>query len=110
MKNDIVQDLKALTFIDSKLLQKLIDATVYSINESVYETFKDDTSTVTEVDIGIGTLCIQCVNDELKFKFMPSAKLRDSIVETIKTGQNNLELKLEQSCVDKITAMYKEIL
>ena len=106
---NIIEDVATLTTINKKNLNKLVEVALYCINEAIEESLLDQ-KTVTDLDIGIGELHIQFVDNELKFKFIPNAKLREGAIDTIKGKQNNLELILEQNLVDKITNIYKEII
>lgn len=106
---NLVEDVATLTTINKKSLQKLLDIAVYCINETIEEDVLASNG-VSEIDLGIGELYIQYVNNELKFKFIPSAKLKEGIIDTIKGKQNNLEITLEKTLVDKITHTYKDII
>lgn len=106
---DIIEDVSLLTTINKRNLNKLIDVAQYCINEAIEESLIES-KTTSDINIGIGELHIQFLNNELKFKFIPSAKLREGIIDTIKGKQNSLELVLEHNLVDKITNVYKEII
>lgn len=106
---NLIEDVSTLTTINKRNLNKLIEVASYCINETIEEDLLDG-SNVSDIDIGIGELHIQYVDNELKFKFIPSAKLREEIIDTIKGKHNNLELVLDKNLVDKITNIYKEII
>ena len=109
MKTDIIDNVSTLTTINKRNLNKLIDIAIYSINDSIEESLLSQETTA-DLDIGIGELYIQFIENELKFKFIPSAKLRESIIDTIKNNHSSLEYVLENNLVDKITHIYKEII
>lgn len=62
-----------------------------------------------EINIGVGTLLISDDQDIVKYKFIPSESLEESINETLRTGKSPLELKLEKSLLNKIIKTYKDI-
>lgn len=64
----------------------------------------------TEMDIGIGTLLISDDEETVKYKFIPSKVLEESVNETIQNKKSPLELKLEKNLVNKILNTYKTIL
>lgn len=105
---NLINDVSALTSINEKLLNKIVDVVVYSINDSVAESILSKEN-VTQIDTGIGTLSILVNDNELKFKFVPSAKLRESIISTIKNEENTLTNTLETNIADRFTKLYKEI-
>ena len=105
---NLINDVAALTSINEKLLNKIVDVIVYSVNDSVAESIMNK-ETVTQIDTGIGTLSILVNDNELKFKFVPNAKLRESIISTIKNEENTLTNTLEINIADRFTKLYKEI-
>ncbi len=106
---NLVQDLSTLTTIPKKNLNRLIDVAIYSINETIAEDLLQGND-VSEVNIGLGNLYIQCSGNKLNFKFIPSAKLREEVINTIKNKENSLELTLEKNLIDRITNTYKDII
>lgn len=106
---ELVKDVASLTNISDKILNKLVDASIFSILETVVESVKNG-ETVSEVDIGIGSLSILVDGNSLKFKFIPNAKLREGVVDSIKQRENPMAVELDNSLVEKITNAYKEII
>ena len=105
----LIEDMSNLLNISTKLLSKMQDAIMYSINDAVKETVvKNDN--ICEGDVGIGDLVIGLYDNDLKFKFIPNAKLRESIISTVKNEENMLEIKLEESLANKLEKVYKEII
>ena len=90
-------------------MNKLLDASIFSVCESVVEALQNNESVV-ETDIGLGTLSILRNDNSLKFKFIPSAKLKGEVVNSIKQKENSLLLELEENLSNKILNTYKEII
>lgn len=105
----IIHDISTLSTINAKHLNKLVDLAEYAINEAVAEDMLAAVD-ISELDIGIGTLFIKAEGNDLKMKFVPSAKLKEQLIETIKNKHSNLEIKLEDTLASKIEYIYKEIL
>lgn len=109
MKYVLVDDVSNLLNVNQKMLNKIVDAVVYSVNDAVKEVVVQNES-ICEIDIGIGDLIIGIYDNDLKFKFIPNAKLRESVISTIKNEENMLETKLEENLASKLEKVYKEII
>lgn len=105
---NILEDISTLTSINKKALDKLSNVAIYCINDAVVESLITDNDTV-KVDIGIGELWLRLENDQVKYKFIPSAKFEESIVNTITNKSNLLEISIENSLKEKITNTYKDL-
>ena len=108
MKYTLIDDVSNLLNINQKMLNKILDAVVYSINDEMKEVIVNGES-ICEIDIGIGDLVIGIFDNDLKFKFIPNAKLRESVISTIKNEENMLEVRLEENLASKLEKVYKEI-
>ena len=108
MKIDLVNDLEILTTIQRKALVKLVNKSNYIICNAVTEMLLADED-LCEINIGIGTIMIKKIGNEIKYKFVPSAKLNSSIVEIFTEGSNPLSDVLELALKDKIENTYKEL-
>lgn len=106
---DTITDLSKITTIPNKTLEKLFTKMIYCISDAVYESWEQGNDTL-DLNIGIGTLSLKMTEDEVKYKFIPSEELSDAVKNTILNEQNLLEDKLEQSFVDKVTHLYKDLL
>lgn len=106
---DIIQDVSTITTIPKDALDKLVNKELWCICEAVKEgSLKNESPT--EMDIGIGTLLISDHEETVKYKFIPSKALEESVNETIQNKKSPLELKLEKNLVNKILNTYKTIL
>ena len=69
--NKLTEDLSVLTTIPEKHLEKIVDKIYYVISETVLEHLIEEKQ-VAEIDIGIGTLYIQLLENSIKYKFIPN--------------------------------------
>lgn len=109
MKYDIIKDTSTLTTVPEKTLRRLITKQVYCINDAVEE-MRQSGDNIVDLDIGLGTLSIGVINDNIYYKFIPSDELDVSVKSSILNEQNLLEDALEAALVDKLTNTYKDLL
>lgn len=107
--NKLAEEIETITTIPTSALNKLADRAIYCICEDINED-KINQNNITEIDINIGIITITRTEDSVKYKFTPSAKLNDDVVATITKGKNPLVKAVEDSLVDKITNVYKNLL
>lgn len=108
--NNLIKDLSVLTTIPELNLQKLCNLSTECISHSVVESVKEN-NPICEIDVGIGVILINIVpNEELMFKFIPSKKLQNSILETIESKESSLTLDVEDALKDKILYAYKNLI
>lgn len=65
---------------------------------------------LTECDIGIGTLLVEVVENQIQYKFIPTQKFERGLVESIVNKKNPLVVKLEESFANRIVKTYKDML
>lgn len=106
---DIIEDLSKITTISTNNLNKLIDKSMWCICDYIEELITSKNN-VLEINIGIGTLIISILDNQIKYKFIPNAKLENSIRETIINEYNPLKLTIEKTLVNKITNTYKDLI
>ena len=105
----LVEDLSKLTFINEARLEHLGKITASCICEEFTETILAE-KTIMDYDIEIGRLIIGIQNDEIKYKFIPSETLKNSLASSLKGKRNSLEVKVEKSLVSCIENTYKDLL
>lgn len=105
---DALRDLSTTTTIPYFTLRKLFDrlSTVISYNVGESRIEKDD---ICELDIGIGTLLVLVNSDEIKYKFIPSKKLSESVVTAVQDGKFELITDMEDSLRKKVMNTYKDL-
>lgn len=106
---DILKDVSVLSTIPEETLRRLNEKESYCICSAVEESLLSGEQ-ITEVDIGIGTLCIQHVGDSLQYRFVPSKGLEEEVKETYLSGKCCLSDKLDTALVKRITDAYKDII
>ncbi len=106
MNSSLKKDLSTLTTINESTLSKMTSKIVWCITDAVCKSvYARDDSTV--VDIGIGKLTIKFDNNQVRYKFVPSKELEESVANAVLTERNPLVDALESSLVDKMTNVYK---
>lgn len=105
----LIEDLSTITTIPVASLQKLANKASFCICNCVEETSLKNKS-LTEINIGIGTLIINVVDNNIQYKFVPNKKFEDSIRTTLIDKKNPLVEKAEDALVKKILQVYKNIL
>ena len=109
MKLNLKSNLSTLSTISESSLSKVIDEIIWCICDSIENTTIDE-DTTTEVDIGFGSLLINIVDNQIKYKFIPSKKFEQAILSTIIEGNNQLVNNLENSLTEKMLTIYKDLL
>lgn len=105
---NLLEDLSATSNIPLNLLQKLNQQSIWNICHGVEETILSGNNIAT-INIGIGTLYIGIIDDNIKYKFIPNTKLEDNLKTTILNNKCPLETKLEESFSNKIVKAYKDL-
>ncbi len=106
--NNVSEDVSILSTIPQDTINKLLKEVTWSICHSVEEDLLNN-NTLTKIDIGLGTLLISNEEDTIKYKFIPSSTLEDSVKETILSKKSPLESILEDTLIRKILHTYKDI-
>ena len=109
MAKKVTEGLSKLTTIDPKALDRLIDLGECVIVDSILEGIESRENPV-EIDVGIGTLTVQILDDSVRYRFSPSAKFGDDVGNAIRHGANPLDKKVESTLVDKFINTYKDLL
>lgn len=107
--NSVIEKEEILTTIPEKTLRRLVDIQEYIMNDMIEDTMTRG-ETETTIDVGFGNLIIRFDDNTLRFKFVPSAKFEESLVNTIVNKENVLKLTLEKTLVDRITHVYKDLI
>lgn len=105
----MINDLAKITTIPIFTLKKLCINIVLCICHNVLEHYLNK-EVDTTADIGIGKLNISIQENEILYKFIPSHKFEQLLLETIRTKQSPLITKAEQVLVTKVTNTYKELM
>lgn len=95
----------SLTTKDLDKLEKLVEI---SIIEAAVEA-KLAEENIAELDLGFGTLYIKC-DGEVKTKLVLADSFKERIVEYMKLNKSDLDAKLNEALVTRITHIYKDLL
>lgn len=103
---DIINDLATITTVPNSSLDKLVNKANWCISHCVNECMINDKDVV-EMDIGIGKLYIKLDNN-LKYKFIPSDNLSKCINDTIQNKKSPLICAAEESLSCRLRDTYKD--
>ena len=106
---NILNDCEKLTNVKQNTLSKLCTCANYSIVDNVKEQYWLDNNIV-DLDIGIGVLTIEIIDDSIKYHFRPSKELETGLVDSINDNFNPLEEKLSKNIDRYIYKSYKDML
>ena len=109
METNAIELVSKLTTIPEKNLIRLQDIYELVICDSVEDSLMsgDDFA---KIDLNFGTLDIKVEDNNLKFRFKPSAKFEEELIDTIVNKHNSLTHAIENSLVNKITQTYKDLM
>lgn len=102
-------DICAITTIPTASMQKLFNKISYCIANSVYEAFLGKKNSA-EIDIGFGHIIVNIEQNQLLYKFIPSPKLEKNIIDSIRQNKNPLDIKLEDTFINRILKTYKDMM
>lgn len=105
----MLEDLARITTIPVFTLKKLFNNLCLCICHKVLENYFEK-NLDTCVNIGIGKLSISLDNNSIFYKFIPSQKFEQSLIDTIQNKESPLVNHAEDILIDKITTTYKELL
>lgn len=108
IKKDALQDLSILTTIPYNNVQKLFDMVGDIIAYDLQESIKNKESKVS-IDIGIGVLNLTLDNDEIHYKFIPSNKFEQELIDVVTNGNLNLIDNIEQTISKRVMSTYKDL-
>ena len=107
--NKLIEDLSTITTISQGTLSSLSDRAISCICHSVFESVQEKDSLI-KMDIGIGILYIKCEGSDIKYKFIPSKKLEESVASTISSKKSPLVYQVETSLKERVETTYKSLL
>lgn len=108
MNINIVDELSKLTTINPNIISKLFSKIIWCLSDGVYKAQINNDNTIS-ADLSFGTLKIEVLDDKIKYRFEPSKNLEKSLINTVVNEQNELELVVEKSIVNKLSDRYKDM-
>lgn len=107
--SNLTRDVSKLTTIPYATLNKLKDIEVACIGHNVYEGVLKNEQQIT-IDVGIGELIVKINPEEIRYKFIPSSHLEETIRSSVANKESPLVQKIEGKLRDKVMNVYKELL
>lgn len=109
MKYNLLKDVSNITRLRNSVMNTITDISKYCICDYI-DNLKINDEDVAEIDIGIGVLFIEVLDDEVKYQFKPSSSLEKNIVNTIVDENNPLVQAAETNLEKRIYNTYKGLL
>jgi hypothetical protein len=109
MTKRIVDDVSTLTSISKLALENLVEKCNICICHDVFEEVSVGNDLI-DIDIGIGMLYIKLEDGMIKYKFIPSKKLEESVQKTVSNKESPLVGILDTTLKDRIENAYKNLL
>ena len=106
---DVIKKLSLLTTVDEQYLKKLFDKIPWIICDGISNEMVSNENPVITLSLGYGNLIISIVDDQIKYKFVPSKEFEDQVIDTVCNGFNSLAINLEKSLANKLTTIYKDL-
>lgn len=107
-KRDIIEEVSLLTTVQKLSIDRLCKQIIKCICSNICEAkILDDNNLC--LDIGIGNLYICITDNDIKYRFEPSAYLDSSVTDSVLTGKNPVKDDIEQALLNKINTTYKEL-
>ena len=107
MRN-LLQDLSTLTTIGKYNLDDLSNKSIAIISNDVLESILDHEE-VTCIDVGIGILYIQHIEDCIRYKFVPSKKMEEAVINTCNSKKSVLTAEIDEALGQRIMNTYKDL-
>lgn len=104
---DLIKDISVLTTIPESTLNSIVKKCMECISHNIVEC-KHGLKSDCEIDIGLGILYINIINDSVQYKFIPSKKLEDIIANAILYNEDLLQNLIENTLQEKLKNIYKE--
>ena len=108
MEIEVKKDLSVLTNIPERYYDKIENNLKYIIIDGISDAMVANENTV-EFKSDIGSLLVGVEDNVVKYKFTPSETFENDLKSKVKYGQNLLKDKLEDSLIERITSLYKDL-
>lgn len=105
----LIDNLSTITSISKQTFDKLVNLSISCICDAVEDDILSDNDVMT-IDIGIGQLMIKHTDNDMRYKFIPDAKLEEAVSQTIINDKNQLKVAVEDTLKKRIMNIYKELL
>ena len=109
MKDNIIEDLSTLTTIPVKTLERLTERLSWCLCNALQEALLKKELTV-EANVGFGTISFGLEDDVLRYKFIPSPVLEESLRKLLLEGENPLVMTVEKTLATRVVKTYKDFI
>lgn len=106
---NLIENVSKLNNLPVKQLQKVCSNLESIIGHSIVEAYLNKDKYVI-FNLGIGTLTIDISEEELTYKFIPSATLEAKLINAVNKKEDILVSQIEKSVVSKLIGAYKELI
>jgi len=103
------EDLSQITTIPTRQLDKLDERRCYCINNAVVETLNEGKNSL-EINIGLGYLTVEKVDQGIRYLFKPSKALEESVKQAFQGKRSELIEATASTLIDRITNAYKDLI
>lgn len=108
IKSDLLDDVSSLTTVQRISLDRLVNQANKCICHDIQELLLTKNNCAC-INIGLGNLFIDISNDEIKYRFEPSSKLENYVLNTVLTKESPVIDEIEKSLINKVNTVYKEL-
>lgn len=105
----VIEKSSALSGVSIKALTKLKNYINMVHSDDLYLDMQDG-KTVSEIDTFEGTILVKYENNEIKYKFIPSAEFNKIIVNTVATNTSGLVKSLDNSVINAMSNIYENLI
>ncbi len=105
----ITEDVSKITGLPYSYLNRIMERIQDCICYNVQTDLKNCIN-ICSVDINIGQLIIQIMDNEIKYKFIPSTGFEQDLIDTIQKGECPLISKLENNLSEKVLSTYQDLM
>ena len=106
---DIIEKCNALSGVSIKAWTKLKNYINMIHSDDIYLDSQEG-KTIFELDTFEGTILIKQVDNEIKYKFIPSAEFNKLVVNTIETKTSSLIKSLDKSVISAMSNIYENLI
>ena len=106
--HNLIHDLSTITGFGEYNLEELVNKSVAVISHDIEEALREKESIIS-VNIGLGELLITNVDDNVMYKFIPSARLEKAIKDTYSERKSLLNVKIDEALGKRIQNTYKDL-
>lgn len=109
MKYNIEEKVQKLTTIDQSVLERLNNIVASCVVDAIYECVLKSNEDSIEIDFNFCKLIVSKSDNELRYKFVPSAKLEEDIIKAVREKRSCLDDMVVEKLKSSLLSTYKEL-